>query len=102
MGKTLEDITMYSKAVVDAEPWLVDPKMLPIPWRKVDLNKKLKFAVLWDDGICSPTPPVARALKQTVSKLKDAGHEVVDWDPKLHPSILDALVSIHEPFRRQC
>lgn len=92
MGKTLEDITKYSKVVIDAQPWKVDPKMLPIPWRSVEPLKKLKIAVLWNDGICMPTPPVTRALKETVEKLKKAGHEVIDWDPKLHQTALELLV----------
>ncbi|RAR12273.1 fatty-acid amide hydrolase protein [Stemphylium lycopersici] len=91
MGKSLEDITMYSKAIVDAQPWRLDPKMLPIPWRTVEPSKKLKIAVLWNDGICLPTPPVTRALKETVEKIKKAGHEVLDWDPKLHPTALELL-----------
>ncbi|KAH7394422.1 amidase signature domain-containing protein [Pyrenochaeta sp. MPI-SDFR-AT-0127] len=91
MGKTLEDITMYSKAIIDAKPWLVDPKMLPIPWRHLEPKNRLKIAVLWDDGICSPTPPVKRALQETAEKLKKAGHEVIDWDPKLHVTALTLL-----------
>jgi amidase len=91
MAKTLADIIMYSKAIVDAQPWLVDPKMLPIPWRQVKPIQKLKIAVLWDDGLCRPTPPVARALKETVEHLKTAGHELLDWDPKLHPQALQIL-----------
>jgi amidase len=93
MGKTLEDIAMYSKAVIDAQPWKLDPKMLPIPWRAAEAPRTLKVAVLWHDGICTPTPPVARALKETVEKLKKAGHEAVEWDPKLHPLALKLLVS---------
>lgn len=93
MAKTLEDITMYSKAIVDAKPWLVDPKMLPIPWRQVELKKKLKIAVLWNDGLCLPTPPVTRALTETAEKLKKAGHDIVVWDPKLHKTALELLVS---------
>lgn len=94
MAKTLQDITMYSKAVVDAKPWLVDPTMLPIPWQIVEPKQKLKIAVMWNDGICRPTPPVARALKETVQKLENAGHEVVEWDPKeFHLKALQILVS---------
>jgi amidase len=91
MAKTLEDIIMYSKAIIDAKPWLVDPKMLPIPWRQAEPKTKLKIAVLWNDGICRPTPPVQRALKETSEKLKKAGHEIIEWDPKLHHTALDQL-----------
>lgn len=95
MGRTLEDIAMYSKAVIDAKPWLIDPTMLPMPWQPAEQKQKLKIAVMWNDAICLPTPPVARALKETVQKLKNAGHELVEWDPKpLHPKILQVLVRL--------
>jgi len=88
---------MYSKAVIDAQPWKVDPKTLPIPWRSAEPNPKLKIAVLWNDGICRPTPPVARALKETTEKLKNAGHSIVEWDPRLHGEILSVLVRLLAP-----
>ena len=94
MAKTLEDITFYSKAIIDAQQWLVDPKVLPIPWRPAERKSKLRIAVLWNDGVVEPTPPVRRALKETVEKLKAAGHEIVGtWDPSLHRKALELLVS---------
>lgn len=84
LAKTLEDITMYSKAVVESEPWRHDPKCIPMPWRPVQPKRKLKLAVLWDNGMVMPTPPVQRALKEAVEKLKLAGHEIVEWNPSLH------------------
>ncbi|KAF2017663.1 acetamidase [Aaosphaeria arxii CBS 175.79] len=91
MARTLDDMILFAKTVVDAQPWLVDPKCLPIPWRTVEPKPKLKIAVLWHDGIVAPTPPVARALRETVDKLKQAGHEIVEWQPNLHPKALDLL-----------
>lgn len=38
-----------------------------------------------------PTPPVRRALKHTVDKLRMAGHEVVDWAPTDHTEIAALL-----------
>jgi len=94
MAKSLEDITFYCKAVVNSQAWLVDPKVLPIPWRPAEPKRKLKIAILWDDGIVVPTPPVTRALKETVEKLKVAGHDIVGkWDPVLHPKAVELLVS---------
>lgn len=94
MARTLEDITMYSEAVINAKQWLVDPTMLPLPWQPVEPKQKLKIAVMWNDRICLPTPPVTRALKETVEKLKSAGHELTEWDPKqLHSKALQLLVS---------
>lgn len=80
LAHSLEDVQLYLKAVIDSQPWLHDPKVIPLAWRTVDIPKKLKIGVIWDDGYVRPTPPIARALKETVEKLKKAGHEVVEWD----------------------
>jgi amidase len=48
---------------------------------------------MWNDGIVLPTPPVLRALEETVKKLKNAGHEIVDWAPEGHMKALQILVS---------
>ncbi|KXJ94830.1 acetamidase [Microdochium bolleyi] len=79
MARTLEDIELYSRAVVGAEPWRKDPRALPIPWRAASLGPKLKIGVMWDDGMAFPTPPVTRALREAVDKLSAAGHEIVEW-----------------------
>jgi amidase len=92
LARTLADISFYTKAIIDSEPWLVDPKCVPIPWRVVEPPSKLKIGVLWNDGVVTPTPPVKRALVATVEKLHEAGHEIVDWSPEGHDKALSLLV----------
>lgn len=92
LARTLADISFYTKAVIGSEPWLVDPRCIPIPWRVIEPPKKLKIGVLWHDGIVTPTPPVRRALVATVEKLRNAGHEIVDWAPEGHDKALSLLV----------
>ncbi|KAI1799554.1 amidase [Daldinia bambusicola] len=82
LTRTLADLELYARAVVAAEPWLLDPRCLPIPWRAVSLPPKLKIGVMWHDGVVLPTPPVTRALRHAVAKLQAAGHEVVEWSPE--------------------
>lgn len=94
MATTLSDLTLFAKSVVDAQPWLKDSKALPIPWRDVRLEKKLKLGVIWNDRTVAPTPPVQRALRATVEKLRQAGHEVVDWDATSHSRALSLLVGL--------
>ncbi|KAB8232666.1 hypothetical protein ETB97_012328 [Aspergillus alliaceus] len=91
MASTLEEIALYSKAVIDQQPWLNDPKCLPIPWRPTEPKHRLRFAVMWHDGIVTPTPPVARALQETVHRLRQAGHEVIDWAPTGHQELRQLL-----------
>ncbi|KAJ4022482.1 hypothetical protein NW766_001517 [Fusarium irregulare] len=81
LGRTLQDIQLYSKAVIDSQPWLADPKCLPIPWRPAQLPAKLKIAFMWHDGMVLPTPPVIRALRIAKERLEAAGHMIVEWDP---------------------
>lgn len=77
-------LDLFMKTYIDAQPWIKDDYLVPIPWRNIKLPTKLKIAVMWDDGIVKPHPPVLRALKVVVEKLKTAGHEVVDWIPEGH------------------
>ena len=55
--------------------------------------EKPKIGALWNDGVVMPTPPVRRALRVTVEKLRAAGHEVVDWDSKGHAQAAKIIVS---------
>ncbi|KAF9876787.1 hypothetical protein CkaCkLH20_05633 [Colletotrichum karsti] len=94
MTRTIDDLELYSKSVINRQTWLYDPRCVPIAWRETELPAKLKIGVMWNDGMVRPTPPVARALRQTVEKLKAAGVEVVDWEPKDHKlglSLLDRM-----------
>jgi amidase len=50
---------------------------------------KLCFAVFENDGLVSPTPPVRRAIKIVVDRLKELGHTVVEWKPPSHAEIQD-------------
>lgn len=81
LARSLDDIEAYTRAVLAGQPWLLDSKCLPLPWRPVEVPAKLTIGVLWHDGMVRPTPPVARALKLTVARLRAAGHTIVDWDP---------------------
>jgi len=91
MARSIASLEVFAKAVVGAQPWLYDPKCVPIPWRSVSVPQKMKIAVLECDGMVMPTPPVRRALRETVKKLQAAGHEIVSWDPRLHKALNQCL-----------
>jgi amidase len=81
MSASLEACNLFSKTVVDSQPWLRDPYCLPIPWREVELPQQLVFGIMMDNGIVRPTPPVTRALLETKKALEAAGHKVIEWTP---------------------
>lgn len=57
LARTVADLTFQSKVVIDcvaeAQYNLGGEYLLPIPWRPVELPKKLKFGYYVDDG-CIP------------------------------------------------
>lgn len=80
------------EALLSSEPWLTDPGVLPIPWRKsleVDSSvQKLSFAFMDFDGVVRPHPPIARALNMVKDALRANGHEVIPWNGPSHAQAL--------------
>lgn len=96
MTRSLQTITAITKTVIDAEPWTIDPRCLPIPWREEAFqevqSRKLVFGLLIDDGVVKVHPPIRRALLEVAEKLRAAGHEVVEWDPAGHQESINIMV----------
>ncbi|KAI0016288.1 amidase [Xylariomycetidae sp. FL0641] len=91
LARGLPDVEAWARAVVGSRPWLADPRCVPVPWRDVRLPPRLKIAVMWDDGMALPTPPVTRALRAVVEKLRAAGHEISTWSSVDQPQGLELL-----------
>ncbi|KAF2098440.1 Acetamidase, partial [Rhizodiscina lignyota] len=90
ISHSVSGISAFTKAVLAAEPWLLDPKTPEIPWRQhmEDLEhlkspdgtqRKPAFGVMSWDGFVKPWPPVRRGIDSAVSALKKAGFEVIDF-----------------------
>ncbi|KAK9456947.1 amidase signature domain-containing protein [Dipodascopsis uninucleata] len=97
MTRNLDSLISITKTVIDNEPWTLDPKCIPIPWRQEDYDEitkrpKLVFGVMKDDGVVRVHPPIARVLDEAVEKIKAAGHEVIEWNvPELHQELVPIL-----------
>nr|GAT56599.1 predicted protein [Mycena chlorophos] len=89
LSSSINGLGIFMKAIADAQPWHHDPVALRLPWNEAAYNladhggenAQLCFAILWDDGVCAPMVPYARALKETKAALEAAGHKVIDWVP---------------------
>jgi amidase len=101
MTRSLSSMTNVMKAVLDAQPWLLDPRVVPIPWREEAYlevqSRPLVIGLMIDDGVVRAHPPIERALKELATKLKAAGHELVDWEPSLHKESIDVMVLTPSP-----
>ena len=46
------------------------------------------------DGMHMPHPPIQRGIEIVVHALKNAGHEVVEWEPYQHQRGIDLIFSV--------
>jgi amidase len=96
LSTSLAGCKLFTKTLIDAKPWLKEPSLLPFPWKEEEsfVGKKLRVAVLWDDGVVKPHPPITRALQQVVDKLKANGDvEIIEWKPYKHDLAWEIIVS---------
>lgn len=93
MARTLDDLTYFTRVVLEAGAWRYDHTVHPIPWRgeverEVGEKKVLRVGVLRTDGVVDPSPACERALGMVAAALRESGHEVVEVSP---PDMREAL-----------
>jgi len=92
LARCLEDIELFCSAALANRPWDHEPSMIEIPWKgEAHTPTKLKFGVIWNDGLVRPHPPVTKALQEVVSNLRNSGHIVIDWDVGLHEALVNLV-----------
>lgn len=97
LSSSLDGCRLFTKTLIDKSPWYREPSLIPLPWKNDNLfeGTKLRIGVLWDDGVVKPHPPVTRALRLLVEKLKTNGNfEIVEWKPYKHDYAWEILVSL--------
>ncbi|KAJ5121058.1 Amidase [Penicillium bovifimosum] len=80
MARTLDDLTYFTRAIINMEPWKYEHSVHPIAWRNEleseAQSKPLRIGLMSSDGVVPPTPAIERALATTVAALTKAGHSV--------------------------
>jgi amidase len=99
LSTSLFGLNLFMKAIIDSQPWLEEPALIPIPWREIQLpsDRSLRIGVILNDGVVRPHPPITRALNLMTSNLQFAGIEVVDFPPYLHDEAWAILSSLYFP-----
>ncbi|KAF4334001.1 general amidase [Fusarium beomiforme] len=99
LANTAEDLGLFQKAILDQEPWEIETSLVPLPWKQISPPKSGNFTigVMWEDGLVRPHPPVVRALRYAVDKLKAAGATVVDFEPYKHQEGMDIVSTLYFP-----
>ncbi|KAL2818241.1 amidase signature domain-containing protein [Aspergillus cavernicola] len=89
LARSVEDLELFMKSILDQQPWQKDSSLTPVPWRSVDAPVNLTIGILKDDGVVRPHPPITRAIKIAEEKLLAAGVNVVQWEPFEHKEIYE-------------
>ncbi|KAK0388793.1 hypothetical protein NLU13_5036 [Sarocladium strictum] len=76
MAHTPQDLTLFMRTVIQAEPWRRDATALAIPWHEPAKKDKLTIGVWSQDPDFPVFPPVARCIAAAAEKLRAAGHTV--------------------------
>ena len=91
MTNSLEGVRAFTKAIIDAKPWRKDPLCVRKEWSEREYalgdhggqGARLCFAIMWDNGILKPHPPLRRAMEMTKRALEAAGHTGMITTPML-------------------
>lgn len=75
MCHSARDMDLLMKCVLDAQPHLLDPRLVPIPWTGLQTPvRRLKIGIINNDGFIEPQPPVKRAMSWVTSLLNNTKH----------------------------
>ncbi|GJN93350.1 hypothetical protein Rhopal_006403-T1 [Rhodotorula paludigena] len=80
LARSVDSLDVVMRAVIDAEPSLFDPKVIERPWITATGSRTLHVAFSLDNGLAHSHPPIRRALRETVSALRAAGHTVTELE----------------------
>lgn len=105
VSTSLSGIKLFMQHVLDQQPHLVEPSLVPMPWRSGESflpspdttaragKPRLTVGVMWTDGVVRPHPPVRRALQTLVDRLSENPDiAVVEWTPFRHDHAWEILV----------
>jgi len=79
MGRGVEDLEAAARAVIGRRGSDKFYFPAPIPYRDVQLPRKLKFGYYLMDGLVKASPACKRAVLETVEALRREGHECVEF-----------------------
>ncbi len=97
LSSSLYGLKLFMKTIIDSQPWLTEPALIPMPWRSyaIPTDRPLRIGVLWHDEIVRPHPPITRALQTVTDKLKAHGIEIIDFPPYLHDEAWAIIASLY-------
>ncbi|KAL9078652.1 MAG: hypothetical protein Q9157_002416 [Trypethelium eluteriae] len=70
MATSIRDCRLFLKTLMQAGTWRYDSTVISLPWTNIEAKEHLRIAVVENDGIFTPSPPIRRAMKEAVALLE--------------------------------
>ncbi|KAF2098368.1 amidase [Rhizodiscina lignyota] len=70
MATSIRDCRLFVKTLMQTGTWRYDSTVVSLPWTNVKAKERLRIAVVENDGIYTPTPPIRRAMKEAATLLE--------------------------------
>jgi amidase len=97
-GHSIRDYSLFLKTIIDKQPWTLDENVLNVPWRTVQPSTKpLRFGLIRGCPERPLHPPIARALHNTATALKAAGHSITLLDDQI-PDLYQSAILAYKFF----
>ncbi|KAG6868648.1 hypothetical protein C0993_012692, partial [Termitomyces sp. T159_Od127] len=94
LSNSIHGLKVFIEGVLSQKSWLRDPLVISKGWSEEGYHlseygggKKLCFAIMWNDGLFTPHPPIIRGLETAKNALIKAGHKG-NWSPPLSKAML--------------
>ena len=86
ISRSCAGLKLLFKAILDAEPWHIDPQALRMSWNQAryelsehgGTSEKLCFGLMRHNGDVVPDPPYGRAMDMVEEALHRADHDTVE------------------------
>jgi amidase len=88
MARNAKDLKYFVQHLLEHKPWNYDAYVIEKPWTPVELPAKLRVGYYVNDGVLPSSPACQRGVMEVVDKLKEQGHDVVEFHP---PNVWEAL-----------
>ncbi len=96
---SMADVKMVVEILLTHHGLPFEPTAVQLRWKQVvPRNEKLCFGLMVMDGVVHPQPPIARALRETATKLRDAGHEGTNHIILRIRNLMAAVIEYSPPF----
>lgn len=79
-GKDVKSVAQLMKALASAIMYQLDETIPPLPFNDsiYESKRKLRVGYFWDNGIFPCAPAIKRAVRETVNKLSNLRHDIID------------------------